>query len=257
MNDVLAIYSGGAARSTVRHGARAARGMDRSVARLASGQRITTAADDAAGVAISENLRSKQRSTAQALRNGNDGIALLQTALSSHHQISDRLIRMRELAVQASSDTLTINDRKGITKEFNLSTNDIDRIALVSEFNGVELMTGTAVLKAINSSVLGIDAAKLTNAKFSRLAIIAIDKALGKMGIREANIGADINQIAAAVDQLGNQDVLLQQAHSQIRDADVGREAAEMRRHQVQLQATTAMQAQANAAGSMVLRLLE
>jgi flagellin len=253
--------------------------MDRSVARLASGQRITTAADDAAGVAISENLRSKQRSTAQALRNGNDGIALLQTALSSHHQISDRLIRMRELAVQASSDTLTINDRKGITKEFNLSTNDIDRIALVSEFNGVELMTGTAgtngkvflqvstesgisngvtaVLKAINSSVLGIDAAKLTNAKFSRLAIIAIDKALGKMGIREANIGADINQIAAAVDQLGNQDVLLQQAHSQIRDADVGREAAEMRRHQVQLQATTAMQAQANAAGSMVLRLLE
>ena len=279
MTNVLAIYSGGASGTTVRHGARVARDLQRSVERLASGERITSAADDAAGAAVSETLHASQRSTAQALRNANDGISLLQTALSTHHQISDRLIRMRELAVQAASDTLSLNDRKGLNSEFTLGAKDIDRIAAASEFNGISLMDGTAgtfgkvflqissesgisngvtaILKAVNSTVLQVDSANLKSGKFAHLAITAIDKALGTMGDREANLGADINQLATAVTQLANQDVLLQEAHSQVSDADFGREAAEMQRQRVQLQATTAMQAQANAAGSMVLRLLQ
>jgi len=279
MSNVLAIYSGGASGTAIRHGARAARDLHRSVSRLASGERITSAADDAAGVAVSETLHASQRGTAQALRNANDGVSLLQTALSAHHQISDRLIRMRELAVQGASDTLTASDRQSLNKEFVLGAKDIDRIAAATEFNGIGLMNGTAgnngkvffqisaeagisnglttVLKTLNAQILKIDNANLTSVQFAQLAIKSIDQALIRTGDLEANLGADINQLGVAVDQLANQDMYLQGAHSQIRDTDFGRESAEMRRHQIQLQATTAMQAQANAAGSMVLRLLQ
>jgi flagellin len=186
---------------------------------------------------------------------------------------------MRELAVQGASDTLTASDRQSLSKEFSRGAKDIDRLAAASEFNGIGLLNGTAgnngkiffqisseagisngmttELKALNALILKVDNAHLSSAQSAQQAIKSIDLALIRTGDLEANLGADINQLGVAVDQLANQDMYLQGAHSQIRDTDFGRESAEMQRHQIQLQATTAMQAQANAAGSMVLRLLQ
>jgi len=252
--------------------------MQSAIGKLSSGLRIQSAADDAAGIAVSENLRAQNRGYQQALRNANDGVNIMQTAESAYQSVSDILVRMRELAVQASSDGLTDNERGYLDTEFNDLVGEIDRIAAVTEYNGIKLLDGTAgtggtmtfqvgtrnstddriqsTLNSQDATALGVNGSGVDTLVNAQSTIDDIDTALNDLATDRAEIGATINQLSGAVDHLGTTIENISAANSQIRDVDVASESANFAKSQVLQQAAVAMLAQANAQPNLALRLL-
>ena len=245
---------------------------------LSSGLRITKAADDAAGLAVSEQMRSQLRSLKQATLNTNDGISLVQTAESALSEIAGNLMRMRQLAVQSANGVLASQERGYINTEFNALQTEIDRIANVTEFNGTSLSNNSntitiqvgigtvvandtidVVLQDANVAVLAIDAAShnVTTEALARTAITAIDLALDSVNTSRASFGAAQNSLTSALHNLESYTENLVAAESRIRDVDFAAETADMTRNSVFQQAGVAVLAQANSAPQAALQLLQ
>jgi len=255
------------------------RNLNTSIERLSSGLKVNSAADDAAGMAVTVNLRAQIRGFQQAVENANDGIAILQTTEGSYNSISDLLIRMRELAVQSANDSLTNKERAYLNTEFEDLTNELTRISDVAEYNGVKLLDGTAgdgagnmvfqvgtrntlndqikvTLKDQDATNLGVDVLAIDNLTNSQAAITGIDLALDALATDRATLGSKINEMTASVDNLSLTIENLSAANSQIRDADISKESAEFSKNQVLMQSGVAMLSQANSVPQMALKLL-
>ena len=252
--------------------------MNKSIGRLSSGLRVTSAADDAAGLAVSENMRAQLKGFQQASRNANDGIAIVQTAEAAYQSISDTLVRMRELAVEAANDSISDTERGFLDEEFQALNTEIDRIANVTEFNGINLLDGTAGdggtltfqvgtrnsandqitvgLDAQAASDLGVDGSAVDVISNAQAAISEIDTALESLNTDRAGLGATINSLSLSVNNLSATIENYGNAVGNIRDTDIGSESAEFSKAQVLQQAGVAMLSQANALPNLALRLL-
>ncbi len=252
-----------------------------SVSRLSSGLRITRAADDAAGLGISEVLRAQVRSISQAVRNANDGISLLQIADGGAANIGNLLGRLRELAEQSASGILGSNERSFLDQEFLALRSEIDRISNVTEFNGVKLLSGTGGLTAneslsiqigfrssandtlaiglndLNRQALGLTTTNVSTAQAALAALSNIDSAISATAAARANIGSLQNRIDAAVQNLEVANENLSAAESRIRDADIAFETSKFVRNQILVQAGVSVLSQANTLPQAALSLLQ
>jgi flagellin len=252
--------------------------MNRSLARLSSGFRINQAADDAAGLAISENLKGQIRGMRQAGRNTNDGISLVQVAEGGLNEVSNMLIRLRELAVQASSDTIGDTERKFVDVEYQQLKSEIQRISEVTQFNGRDLLNGTGGLfdiqvgvhndsfkdrisfnaSAANASLeaLGIVAEGVGMKEAAQTSIDAVDKAIVSVNAIRANFGAMQNRLTSTAANLAISDENLSAANSRIRDTDIAAETSEMTKNSILMQAGVSVLGQANNMNQIALKLL-
>lgn len=254
------------------------RQMNQSLARLSSGFRINQAADDAAGLAISESLRGQIRGLRQANRNANDGISLVQVAEGGLTEISNMLIRLRELSVQASSDTIGDTERKFLDVEYQQLKSEIQRISEVTRFNGRDLLNGTGGVidiqvgtfndpfkdrisfnaSAANSSLesLGLTAETVAEKAGAQTSMDILDRALVSVNAIRANFGAMQNRLQSTSANIAVADENLSAANSRIRDADIASESAELTRNNILLQAGVSVLGQANNMSTIALKLL-
>jgi len=253
--------------------------LNESIERLSSGLKINSASDDAAGIAVSENLTAQTRGFKQALENANDAVSILSTAEGSYNTISDILIRMRELAVQSANDSLGTVERGYLNTEFTQLIQEITRVSDVAEYNGIKLLDGTGgdgtgnfvfqvgtrntandrigiALADVDAGSLGVVANSVDNLLNAQVSIDSIDAALTSLATDRATIGSTVNQLTAAVDNLSITIENLSAANSQIKDADLAAESADFTRNQVLMQAGTSMLAQANSIPQLALQLL-
>jgi flagellin len=257
-----------------------ARGLHQSISRLSSGTRVNSAADNAAGMAVSENMRAQLKGFQQAMRNANDGVAVLQTAESGYQSLSDLLVRMRELAVQAANDSVSDTERGYLNTEFSDLIQEMDRIASVVEYNGIQLLDGTAgsagtgqmifqvgtrdsandqidiTLNAQDSTILGVNDDTISSQANAQSSITAIDSALELLSTDRARIGSTINTLNVAVDGLASSIENYGTAMSQIKDTDMADESSAFSKSNVLQQAGVAMLSQANQTPNLVMRLL-
>lgn len=244
--------------------------------RLATGLRITGAADDAAGLAISERLRAQIRSIDQAKRNAADGISLVQTGEGALNEVGGILLRLRELAVQSANGTVSSQDRATLDEEFRSLVAEVDRIGRSTEFNGIKLLDGSnttvlfqigigitngidtlaATLTPVLATGLGLDVLGVTNAGAATGALATLDAAIDSVSRVRGRFGAAQNRLESTIRYLGAQAENLTAAESRIRDVDIAQETAALVRDQILQQATIAVLAQANAQPQLVLRLL-
>jgi len=257
-----------------------------SVERISSGIRVNRAADDAAGLGISEALRSDIRALRQAVRNSNDGIALINVAEGALNEQSSILIRLRELASQAATGTVGSTERATIQLEFTALSNEIDRISATTQFNGQGLVDGSLAstvssarqvliqvgidsgtnsrinlneqinLTAVTSSSLGIDSISVTGAAEALTTLDTINTAISKVTQARGQVGAVQNRLTRSVGNLSVSIENLQAAESSIRDADIAKEIADLTRNQILVQSATAMVGQANLIPQSILLLL-
>jgi len=258
---------------------RSEKGLNTSMGRLSSGLRINQASDDAAGLAISEKLRASVRGLAQAQRNANDGISLLQTAEGALNEVSDMLVRMRELSVQAANGTLGNSERISLHDEFEQLRQEINRIADVTEFAGTKLLNGTqstgvtfqvgAGNTANDRITISMAAAHVSSLQSAlgqsdtistvtgaRASMSHIDTAINTVSRRRGTIGAKQNRLYTTINNLSSSHENLSAANSRIRDADVASESAAFARSQILMQAGVSVLAQANQLPSMALSLI-
>lgn len=253
-------------------------GLDKSLERLSSGYRINRAGDDAAGLAISENLRAQIRGLKQASRNAQDGVSLVQVAEGSLNEISSILIRLRELSVQAASDTIGPVERQFLNVEYDQLVSEIDRIADGTEFNGTQLLSGTGSIldfqvgtrndpnidrlsfdasKAdANSAALGVNLTSVADKASAQNTLSAIDQAILSVSAMRADFGAIQNRLQSTISNLAVSVENLSAANSRIRDVDVAEETAELTRNNILLNAGTSVLAQANQTAQTALGLL-
>jgi flagellin len=271
--------------------ARVQKDMSKSLEKLSTGLRINSAADDAAGLGVSENLRTQVRGAAQARRNAMDGIAALNVAEGAANEVSDILQRMRELAIQSSNDTLTSTERSYTNQEFQALMDEVDRISQVTNYNKQKLIssdsdrfgassgTAAAALWIDANDSVGIDSISLTIETLAVVdvgasgglalnnlsmttqsdasgAISHLDAAIGSVNTMRANVGAYVNRLEHAVNNLTVSETNQQAAESQIRDVDFATETAKFTRSQILSQSATAMLSQANMIPSGVLSLI-
>jgi len=248
-----------------------------SFARLSSGLRINTAADDAAGLGVAKSMNAQVRSYAVAERNTNDAISMLQTADGGSEQIHGLLTRMRELAVQSSNGSYSTADRTNIQAEFANDQNEITRVASSVQFNGKNLLggststttfqvgIGTATSDRIGVTFGGADADKLgvstasisvTSDTNAQSAITAIDAAISTLSAQRANFGAGINRFQSTVENLQSMQTNTAASLSRIQDTDVAKETAALSKNQVLSQAGAAILAQANQTPQLAMSLL-
>jgi flagellin len=277
------------------------RDMKTSLERLSTGLRINRASDDAAGLGASENLRTQIKGTAQAMKNAQDGIAAITIAEGSANEISDTLQRMRELAVQSSNDTLTSTERAYTNQEYSQLKSEIDRIAEVTNYNGMKLIsstgatanarfgiggaasgTGSALwidansaygfdsititIDTLSTNRLGagaqsggaanVNSTYLTSQASSVVAIQNLDESIDSVNMMRSNMGAFVNRLEHAINNLTVSNTNQQAAESQIRDVDFASESASFSKNQILMQSGTAMLAQANQTSQNVLSLL-
>ena len=258
--------------------ARTQHALSQNMGRLSSGLRINSAADDAAGLAISENLKAQIRGLGQAERNAMDGISLIQTAEGAMNEISGILTRMRELAVQSATDTLGDTERGFLQTEFSALVSEVDRIANVTEFNGVNLLDTSAgtldfqvginnsgndrisvTIDDRRSTALGggaLNTQTVATKAGAQAALGVIDTAVSDVSDGRADVGAVQNRLQVTVANLASARENLSAANSRIRDVDVAEETAAMTRNSILMQAGTSVLAQANQAPSLALSLL-
>ncbi len=251
---------------------------NKSMARLASGFRINQAADDAAGLAISENLKGQIRGLRQANRNANDGISLVQIAEGSLNEVSNMLIRLRELGVQAASDTIGDTERQFLDTEYQQLKSEIQRVTESTQYNGYDLLNGTGgVLDiqvgvnndpfkdrisfnagAANSTLeaLGIVAESLGTKESAQQSLSALDIAMTSVNSIRANFGAMQNRLQSTSNNLLIYDENMSAANSRIRDTDVAAETSEMIRNNILMQAGVSILGQANQQSQLALKLL-
>jgi len=250
--------------------------LSKSYNRLASGNRITQAGDDAAGLSISEKLKAQIRSLSQAERNANDGISFVQVAEGGMNEIGNMLIRMRELAIQAASDTIGDTERGFVDKEIQQLKGEVDRIANVTSFNGTPLLNGEAgkdlsfhvgaskgdaiLFKPESYNVggghLGIGSLDYKSSDGAREALDVLDNALNMVNGSRADLGAQQNKLQSTINNLAIQKENYSAANSRIRDTDVALESSKLISGSILQQAGVAVLAQANTAPQAALRLL-
>ena len=252
--------------------------LDKSMEKLASGYRINRAGDDAAGLAISENLRAQIRGLKQAARNANDGISLVQVAEGSMNEMSSILIRLRELSVQAASDTIGPVERQFLNVEYDQLVSEIDRIADSTEFNGTQLLSGVGSIMDFqvgirnnpeidrisfdsskadaNSAALGVNLTSVADKASAQNALTAVDSAIMSVSAMRADFGALQNRLQTTVSNIQNSVENMSAANSRIRDVDVAEESSEMVRSKILLEAGTSVLAQANQSANIALSLL-
>ncbi|MBF0432931.1 MAG: flagellin [Fibrobacteria bacterium] len=271
--------------------------LSKSLEKLSTGLRINRASDDAAGLSVSEQLRTQIRGLKMAQRNAGDGIGLLQIAEGAANEISALLQRMRELAIQGSNDTFTSVERAYNNTEFQALMTEISRITQATQYNGMTLLDGGANSFGVSggaASVLHIGAnnnhgvvggtidtlsinldsltlgalgitlqatgnaatTNITNQANSFNAITQIDTAIQSINNMRADMGAYVNRIEHAINNIANQHFNTQDAEARIRDVDFATETTSFTRSQILSQSATAMLAQANAVPQSVLQLL-
>ena len=244
--------------------------------RLSTGLRISTAADDAAGLAISERLRSQVRSLEQAKRNANDGISFVQTAEGALNEVSSIMIRLRELAVQSANGSVSGQDKDTLDEEFQSLVNEVNRIGRSTEFNGIKLLDGSnstvtfqvgfGTTSGIDTLAVTLSASLSTSLSLSTLdigsggststAITNLDTAINAVSSLRGTLGAIQNRLGSTINNLAIQVENLSAAESRIRDVDVAYETAQLTRNQILQQASIAMLAQANSQPQSALSLL-
>ncbi len=255
--------------------------LSKSVQRLSSGLRINSAADDAAGLAISEKVSAQVRSIQVAIRNAQDGISLAQVAEGGLTEIGNILTRMRELAEEAANGTLGSSERSALDNEYQQLKSEIDRIASVTEFNGIKLLDGSqsttgvtlqvgfknttndritffSGIDATNTTKLGITGTfgTISSAANAQSALTQIDSAISTVAERRGTLGAIQNRLESTINNLRIASENLSAANSRIRDADFAYETAIFTRNQILVQAGTAILAQANVLPQYALQLL-
>lgn len=252
--------------------------LDTSLERLASGSRINHAGDDAAGLAISENLRAQIRGLRQAKRNALDGISLIQVSEGGLNEVSNILIRLRELSIQAASDTIGDVERQFADREFQSLKQEIDRIANVTNFNGTPLLNGKAGIFEIqvgthNNPILdrivyngeradsSLDALKLGGESIatkqgSQLSLSVIDDALIRVNSIRADLGAMQNRLQSTINNLSIYQENLASANSRIRDTDIAEEVSEMTKQNILMNAGLSVLGQANNTNASAIQLL-
>ncbi|MBC7420529.1 MAG: flagellin FliC [Bdellovibrio sp.] len=253
------------------------RGLQNSMAQLSSGFRINKSADDAAGLAISENMKAQIKSSSQARRNANDGISLVQTAEGGLNEISNIVTRLRELGIQAASDTVGDRERGFINLEVEQLKQETNRIANTASWNTTKLLDGSTpmfdfqvglyatendVIQFDSSqNVATLDALGLAEVNFSskegaRASLQGLDDAQSNINGMRSNLGALQNRLTSTVDTLAVTEENLAAANSRIRDTDVAAVSSELARNSVLQQAGVATLAQANQSTSLALKLL-
>ena len=261
--------------------------LAQSVERISSGIRINRGSDDAAGLAISEGLRSDIRALRQAVRNANDGVSLINVTEGALNEQSGILIRLRELASQAATGTVGSTERATIQLEFSALRNELDRIAQTTEFNGQKLIEGSLAssltstshiliqvgldstshsrinlntevnLEAITSTGLSIHELSVTSADAALTALEQVNTSIGTLTAGRGKIGAVQNRLIRTISTISIAVENLSAAESAIRDADIAEEVALLTRNQILVQAATAMVGQANLIPQSVLQLLQ
>jgi len=243
--------------------------------RLSSGLRINRASDDAAGLGMAESFDAEYRGMRQAGRNANDGISMIQTAEGAANEVANILKRMKELAVQSSSETLGSTERAFIQDEFTQLRSEIDRIAQVTEFNGISLSAGAfsgvqvqigasandndriaISLGDLTASTLGITATALSSASAARDALTTLDSALSSVNGYRSDFGAIQNRLESTIRNITTYTENLAAAKSRIIDADFAYETAQLAKYQILQQSGVAVLGQANAVNQAALRLL-
>ncbi|MBN2724255.1 MAG: flagellin FliC [Deltaproteobacteria bacterium] len=253
--------------------------LQTSLSKLSSGLRIRSAADDAAGLAISQKMGAQIRSIAQAERNANDGISAIQTADGALNEIHGIMDRLRELSVQSANGTYTNADRTFLNDEFNALVSEVDRIVDVTEFNGIKLLDGTTTnvnfqvginktsndiltvsLASMGASNLGgatkLSALSVSSVTKAQNAISMIDDAISDISTQRSKLGATSNRLNVSVSNLASYRENLSAANSQIRDVDIAQETANMTRNNILMQAGVSVLAQANQMPSIALGLI-
>jgi flagellin len=253
--------------------------LDRTLERLSSGSRINHAGDDAAGLAISESMRAQLRGLGQAERNAQDGISLVQVAEGAMGEISNILIRMRELGVQAASDTVGSQERQYLDVEFKQLLEEIDRIASSTEYNRVPLLNGNATsfeiqvgtrnnpmvdrIKLFESSAadisvvaLGLNLTGVSDKLSAQNCLSAVDSALSSVTSTRAEFGAMQNRLQSVINNIMVSRENLASANSRIRDADIAEETSELAKSQILMQSGVAVLGQANTTLKTALNLL-
>jgi flagellin len=261
-----------------------ARNLSRAMEQLSTGKRINGASDDAAGLSIAQVMTSQIRGLNQAIRNANDGISLLQTADGAMIEQSNMLQRMRELAVQSASDTVTLTQKGFLNNEFVALRTEINRIGAQTSWNDSKLLDGTGGLAGLagvdkfqvgsSSTTISVDVpdarttagtgvykdvvtSSIDTATNADLAIASVDAALTGANNARSKIGAAINQLTYAADNMSNIAMNTSASRSRIEDTDYAQASTELARTQIIQQAATAMLAQANQSPQSVLALLK
>jgi len=254
------------------------RALNQSLARLSSGHRINQASDDAAGLAISENLRAQIRGLGQANRNSNDGVSLVQVAEGGLNEVSNMLIRLRELAIQASSDTIGDVERKFLDVEYQQLKSEVQRIAEATSFNGYDLLNGSGGIidiqvgvhndpfkdrisfntSAANATLgaLGITVESVATKEQAQASLEVVDQGMISVNAIRANFGAMQNRLQSTINNLNIAHENLSAANSRIRDADIAKESAELTRNSILTQAGISVLSQANGIQQVALKLL-
>lgn len=263
---------------------RNARELQTAMQQLSTGSRINSAADDAAGLAISSRMTSQIQGLDQAVRNANDGISLLQTAEAATTEINNMLQRMRELAVQAANDTYSVADRSALQLESTALIAEISRISNNTQWNGMYIFNTSAsgaigdgsgniffqvgvngtsgdtistAFRALDSTALSISAISFADRSAAQSALTTLDNAISTVDSFRATLGATINRLTYATDNLAGVSLNTSASRSRILDTDYAKAASEMSRTQIIQQAATAVLAQANVDQQAVLKLLQ
>lgn len=252
--------------------------LDKSLERLASGSRINHAGDDAAGLAISENLRAQVRGMRQAKRNALDGVSLIQVSEGGLNEISNILVRLRELGIQAASDTIGDTERGFVDREFQSLKQEVERIANVTKFNGTPLLNGRAGIFEIqvgtqNNPLLdrvvyngeradaSLDALQMggesvATKQGAQLSLAVIDDALIRVNSIRADLGAMQNRLQSTINNLAISEENLSAANSRIRDTDFAEEVSELTKQNILMSAGISVLSQANQTANATLKLL-
>ena len=267
--NVSALYSQNAMKTNARF-------MNTAMEQLSTGTRINSAKDDAAGLAIGQNLTSQIRGLNQAVRNANDGINMMQTAEGAMVEQSNMLQRMRELAVQSSNATYSTTQRSYLNTEFAALSNQVGSIASQTMWNGQALISGnttefkfqvgqssgqtiSVTISAMTTASTGLNVSGLAINSYASAssAITTIDSALDKINNQRATIGAGINRLTYAADNMTNISANVTQSRSTIMDTDYALASTALAKTQILQQASTAMLAQANQQAQGVMALLK
>lgn len=255
------------------------RNIQDSLAKLASGSRINKAADDAAGLAISENLKAHIRSTRQANRNANDGISMVQTAEGGLNEIGNIVVRLRELGIQAASDTIGDVERGFVDKEVQQLKNELQRIASVTTWGKTKLLDGSTPVfdfqvgifnnefedrirfdsstNVATLDALGLAGLDYTTKEGAQQALEALDHSQEAINGMRSSLGALQNRLVSTSNNLGVFEENMSAANSRIRDTDVAYASSELTRNTIMLQASTSALAQANQANNVALNLIK
>jgi len=274
---MISVVSNVASLRAQRHLGKTQSALTNNIARLSSGLRINKSADDASGLAISDELRAYSRGLKQAERNANDGISLIQTAEGGLSEAIGVLTRMRELAVQASNEgTMDSTERGYLAQEYQLLESELNRIVAVTEFNGQKLINGdistgvsfqvgmrntsadriSLTLTNVDSTRLALDDDALDTSTTAQAAITALDTAIQTLNTQRGSLGATQNRLTMSISNLGTMRENMMAADSRIRDVDVAEESAAMARNQILSQAGTSVLAQANQLPQAALSLI-